>query len=148
MMRVLALIALIAATSHAQQRTPAADSAAVVQIAGRFHAALAGGDSTAALAMLTDDVVILEAGGVETRAQYRERHLPADVEYAKTVTSTRSIQKVVVHGDVAWLTATSTSAGQFNLRNVNSQGVETMTFARTTQGWKISSVHWSSRARR
>ena len=139
---------LVAATVHAQQRTPAADSALVVNVATRFHSALAGGDSTAALALLTDDVVILEAGGVETRAQYRERHLPADIEYAKAVTSTRSIQKVVVHGDVAWLTGMSTTTGQFNGRAVNSQSVETLIFGRTPQGWKISSIHWSSRARR
>ncbi|HKS05991.1 MAG TPA: DUF4440 domain-containing protein [Gemmatimonadaceae bacterium] len=148
MKRIALLFALTVTTAQAQQRTAAADSAAVVDVATRFHAALATGDSTAALALLTDDVTILESGGAETRAQYREHHLPADIAYAKAVKSTRAIQKVVVSGDVAWLAATSTTTGEFNGRAVNSSGAETIVFARTAQGWKISSVHWSSRARR
>jgi ketosteroid isomerase-like protein len=50
---------------------PAADSGAVVLVAHRFHEALTRGDSSAAMALLSPDVVIMEGGGVERYADYR-----------------------------------------------------------------------------
>src|SRR5688572_25260246 len=44
--------------------TSTADSAAVADVIEQFHGALARGDSAGALALLTPDVTILEAGGV------------------------------------------------------------------------------------
>ncbi len=41
------------------------DSAAVVAAIRAYHGALASGDSAAALALLAEDVVILESGGKE-----------------------------------------------------------------------------------
>jgi ketosteroid isomerase-like protein len=140
---------LFAAHASAQRpRMSAADSTAVVVAAAKFHASLATADSAAALALLTDDVQIVESGGVETRADYREHHLPADIAYAKSVTSVRTVQSVIVEGDAAWLVATSVTTGQANGRAVNSQGAELMVFRRTAQGWRIAAIHWSSRARR
>src|SRR5215211_6274960 len=61
------------------------DSADVVAAVMKYHAALASGDSAAALTLLTDDVTVLESGSVESRADYRAHHLPADIEFARTV---------------------------------------------------------------
>ena len=125
-----------------------ADSAAVVATVERFHAALAAGDSSAALALLTPDVVVLESGGVETRDDYRAHHLQSDIAFARAVKSIRTIGRVVVRGDVAWLSGTSTTSGKYNGRTINAAGAELMVLTRTAQGWRISAIHWSSRTRR
>lgn len=126
----------------------AADSATVAATVDRFHAALAAGDSTAALGYLDDDVVVLESGGVESREQYRAHHLAADIAFSRAVPSTRSPSRVRVLGDVAWVSSTSITQGEFNGRAVNSSGAELMVLRRTPRGWKITAIHWSSRARR
>lgn len=124
------------------------DSAAVVHTVARFHAALASGDSATALGLLAEDVVILETGGVETKAQYRSGHLNGDMAYAKAVPSTRTVTGVHVRGDAAWVTSTSITQGEYRDRQVNSQGAELAVLAREGGAWKIKAIHWSSRARR
>ena len=56
---------------------PARSAAATVDA---FHAALHHGDTRAAAALLADDALIFEEGGVErSKAEYVSHHLPADV---------------------------------------------------------------------
>jgi len=137
-----------ASQARAQQAGHGGDSAAVAGVIAKYHEALAAGDSATALALLTDDVVILESGGIETRAEYRSHHLPADIGFAKAVRSQRSPVHVRLHGDMAWASSTSTAQGEMNGRTINSAGAELMVLTRTAQGWKISAIHWSSRQRR
>lgn len=61
----------------------------VVAVVDAFHEALVAGDSTAALALLSDDVVILEGGGVETKDEYRSGHLAGDMRFAAAVPAER-----------------------------------------------------------
>ena len=130
--------------------SPAAhpDSAQVAETVQRYHAALAKGDSAAALALLLDDAVILEAGGLETKPEYRSHHLASDIAFARAVTSERGPVNVRVVGDVAWAITTSTTTGTYRERAVDAQGAELMVLVRTRAGWKIAAIHWSSRARR
>ena len=144
----LALAAGPAAAQHDGHHTPSGDSAAVVAVITKYHAALAAGDSAAALELLTHDAVILESGGVETRDEYRLHHLPADINHAKAVHGTRSQVRVQIHHDIAWTASTSSSQGEMNGRAINSVGAEMMVLVRTPSGWKISAIHWSSRQRR
>lgn len=137
-----------AARSGLQAQAPAADSAEVARTVTRFHQAVAAGDSAGALALLTEDAIILEAGGVETRAEYRSHHLGGDIEFARAIRSERGPIRVKVRGDVAWATSTSTTQGDFKGRAINSAGAELMVLTRTPAGWRIASVHWSSRTRR
>ncbi|MEP7383552.1 MAG: DUF4198 domain-containing protein [Gemmatimonadota bacterium] len=127
---------------------PAGDSADVAAVVQAFHAALASGDSSAALALLAADVTILESGGVETRAQYRDRHLAGDIAFARAVPSRRSATQVWVRGDAAWVTSTSVTEGEYRGRAVNSTGVELAVLTREVEGWRIRAIHWSSRAKR
>ena len=143
--RIFALCAVLPATAAAQTSS---DSADVVDVVTRFHAALAAGDSTGALALLADDVVVLEAGGVETRAQYRAHHLGADIEFARAITGDRRVQQVRVAGDAAWVASTSVARGTFRERAINSDGAELIVLRRAPHGWRIAAIHWSSRARR
>jgi len=121
------------------------DAAAVAKVVNGYHAALSTGDSAAALRLLAPDVMILESGGVETRAEYRSHHLAGDIAFAKGVASVRAPLRIHVAGDLAWTVGTSTTQGQYNSRPINSAGAESMVLSRTPEGWRIRSIHWSSR---
>lgn len=123
------------------------DSLAVVQAVDAYHAALAAGDSAAVAGLLTSDAVILEAGGVETRTQYLGGHLRGDIAFAAAVPRERGPIAVYLRGDVAWATSTSVTSGEYRGRAVNSVSAELMVLVRTTAGWRIAAIHWSSRSR-
>jgi ketosteroid isomerase-like protein len=140
-----ALVALSSATSvPAAQQT---EEAAVRTVVGRFHTAVSSGDAAGAMAVVAADAVFLEAGGIETRAEYAKDHLPADIEFEKDVPMKRSALRVVVSGDAAWTTCTTELKGTFQGRAIDSIGTEMMVLSRTGGGWQIRAVSWSSRAR-
>lgn len=124
------------------------DSAAVVAVVERYHQALAHADTATALSLLAPDAVIMESGGVETLAEYRSHHLPGDIAFARAVRRERGPVRVAMRGDVAWVSSTSTTRGEYRGRTVNSAGAELMVLSRETDGWRIRAVHWSSRALR
>ena len=149
LLAALPLSAQTPAHAHgAPGATLQADSAAVAATVDRYHQALSSADSAGALALLTADAVILESGGVESRAEYRSHHLQSDIEFARAIRSTRGPVRVRVQGDVAWASSTSTTQGEFRGRQINSAGAELMVLTRTPQGWRIAAIHWSSRNRR
>lgn len=147
-MRLLSL-ALVTALFTSPAAPPAhaqsADAAAVLAVVRAFHDALARGDSTAALALLAADVRILESGGLETREEYRNGHLPGDINFARAVPSARADPVVTVSGDVAWVVGTSRTNGTYRDRQINSVGAELMVLSRTPEGWRVRAIHWSSR---
>ena len=150
--RALATILLISlgllrpsSRATAQQ---AADSADVAIVVTRFHQALTRGDSAGALKLLAPDAVILEAGEIESREDYRSHHLKADIAFAGAVPSVASPIRVVVVKDIAWATSTSRVVGTFQNRPVDSQGAELVVLSRAPDGWRIRAIHWSSRTRR
>lgn len=124
-----------------------ADSTAVAAVLERFHAALAAGDSATVLSLLTPDALIVEAGGVETRDEYRGHHLPGDIAFARAVERVRRPITVRVEGDAAWAVSTSTARGSYRERRIDSTGAELAVLRRTPDGWKITAIHWSSRSR-
>jgi uncharacterized protein (TIGR02246 family) len=144
---VIATVSSEAVAQHEGHQAPG-DSAAVAAVVTKFHAALAAGDSAAALALLADDAVILESGGVESRAEYRSHHLRSDIQYEQAVKIDRGPIRVRIHGDVAWTSATSQAKGEMSGRSVNSRSAELMVLVRTPAGWQISAIHWSSRQQR
>lgn len=129
----------------AQQVT---DSTDVVAAVAAFHQALGRGDSVAALALLAPDALILEAGEVESREEYRSHHLHADIAFTRAVPGVTGPIRVVVTQDVAWATSTSSVVGTFEGRRMDSQGAELVVLSRTADGWRIRAIHWSSRTRR
>lgn len=146
--------ALVASTTaggqYASRETSAglqSDSVAVVAVVARFHDALAKGDSAAVQALLAPDLTVLESGGVESRAEYFAHHLAADMEFAKAVSSPRTLVSYTRDGNTAWLVSTSSAKGSFRGRDVNSVGAELMILTRSGPGWQIRAIHWSSRRR-
>lgn len=123
------------------------DSAAALAAVQRFHAALSAGDSAAALALLTEDAVVLESGGRESKAEYRGHHLPGDIAFTRAVPSRPGPRRVTVEGDVAWVASTSTTTGEYHGRSIDVQGAELIVLSRGPHGWRIRAIHWSSRPR-
>jgi ketosteroid isomerase-like protein len=112
----------------------------------QFHQAVRRGDTTAALALLSPDVVIYEGGGVESsRDEFARGHLGADMAYAAA--TTREVTSTAAHvvGDVAWVINTTHVTGTFRGREVNSRGTETVVLRRIEGQWRIVHIHWSSR---
>lgn len=138
-----------AADPHAGHHMPAApsDSAQVVALVADFHEALERGDSTAALSLLSADVAIVESGDVESLADYRAHHLPADIAFAKAIKASRQPRGVTVAGDLAYSVATSATKGTYKDRAVDTLGAELIVARRMNGTWKIAAIHWSSRRR-
>jgi ketosteroid isomerase-like protein len=122
------------------------DSAAVAEVVRRFHAALADADSATVIALLSDDAVILENGSVETKPEYRTHHLPQDIRFAGITRRTSGPLRVVVNGDVAWASSWSSSQVTLPERSPPTRSAELMVLVRTPAGWRISAIHWSTRA--
>ena len=147
-MLAIASASVVSASSLAGRRASESvvdDSTDVARTVQAFHAALARGDSAAVLALLASDAQIVEAGGIETLAEYRAHHLPADIEYARAVPSTPGALYVTIQGESAWVVSTSDAKGEFRGRAVNSRSAELMVLTRTRVGWHIRAIHWSSR---
>ncbi len=125
-----------------------ADSSAVVATVERFHAALTAGDSVSAVGLLAANALILESGAIETRTEYLSHHLGADMEASKSAKGTRSVVDVQVVGDAAYVVSRTISPPTGEAGSTGSQMVELMVLGRTTRGWHIQAIHWSSRRRR
>lgn len=138
--------------SHDTQQLPVpsnnmahADTATPVGTVTAFHAALTSGNTAAALALLAEDVMIFESGGVETsRTEYASHHLQADAAFSAAVRRTLVSRTHGTEGDTAWVMSVETVAGTFRNRAINSRSVETMLLRRTGGQWRIAHIHWSS----
>ena len=145
--RPLLVVGALIALGELLQAQQTGDEAAVRAVVARFHNGLTTGNAAGAMAVVGADAVFLEAGSVETRAQYEKDHLPADIEFEKVVPLKRSELRVVVSGDAAWSTCTYELKGTFQGRAIDSIGTELMVLSRAAGGWQIRAVSWSSRAR-
>lgn len=144
---VVALGGLLLASPLSAQATRD-DSAAVVTAVQQFHAALTAGDSARAVAMLSNDVVVLESGSIQTRAEYLSHHLGADMKASKGSKATRNVVHVRLVGEAAFVVSKTVSPPSGADNSTGSEMAELMVLARTASGWSIRAVHWSSRRRR
>ena len=141
---VLALaLGLTLAPQHTRAQQPQTPDAEVRALAQAFSDALARGDSTAALALLHADVLILEGRNTETKEQYRSGHLAADIRYAASVKRETLREGVTLLGESALYTSqkrvTGTSARG---TAIDRTSTEAMVLVRTPEGWRIRSIHW------
>ena len=142
--RALPLVLFASILSVSGFAARADESKDVTSTVDAFHDALRRGDGPAAMKLLAPDAIILEGGGIETRAEYESHHFAADMEFAKAVPSTRSDVRVQLDGNAAWLTSASRTEGTFKERPINSRGAELMVLTKTADGWLIRAIHWSS----
>ncbi len=143
-MNRLALAPIIILCLAPAAATAQADSASVVAVIEQFHAALAGGDSTAAMALLAPDAVVLEGGYRETRSEYAAGHLSADMVFLSGMKRQIAERRVRIEGGIAWVSTTSHMAGEYYGKKIESDGVELMVLLHHETGWLIEAIHWSS----
>ncbi|HEY6662635.1 MAG TPA: nuclear transport factor 2 family protein [Sphingomicrobium sp.] len=123
----------------------AAPSASPEAVVDAFHAALAKGDTAGAAALLADDALIFEEGGAErSKAEYAARHLPADAEFSKAVRAAMTRRASQSAGGMAWVASEGRVSGVFHGKAIDRVTTETMILHRTSRGWRIMHVHWSS----
>jgi len=147
LIRTTLVVALLLAASvrpaHAQRAD--AEAATVASVVRDYHAALETGDSQAVSRLLAPDAVILESGDRETRKEYLEHHVQADIKFSQAVPTRHGKIDVIVSGEVAWATSTRVMQGTYQSKPVNLVGAELMVLSKTPAGWVIRSIHWSSR---
>lgn len=147
--RVLAIaFGLSLAATPALTQTTSTDSSAAAAVVERFHSALTSGDSARAVALLASDVLVLESGAVQTRAEYLSHHLGADMKASKGSKAARSVVQVRVMGDAAYVVSKTVSPPTGAEGSTGSEMAELMVLSKTASGWSIRAVHWSSRRRR
>ena len=148
-----ALLLMAAAPLSAHERPPkparpselpesAREAAAAVDA---FHAALRIGNTKAAAALLADDALIFESGGVEhSKAEYSAHHLPADADFSRSTTSVISRRSAGSHGSAAWVATEGRTTGKYKGKAVDLLTTETMVLRRAGGAWTIVHIHWSS----
>jgi ketosteroid isomerase-like protein len=136
-------------TSAEQQAgTLPASAMGAAAIVDAFHAALKRGDTAAALALLADDALIFEGGGVErSKAEYAAHHLAADAAFSQAVPSTVTRRAGDSDGTFAWIASEGRITGTYKGQAIDRVTAETMVLRRTAQGWAITHIHWSSAAK-
>ncbi len=74
--------------------------------------------------LLSDEVMVLENGRVETAEEYVSHHLAADMEFSAAMVRKPNVVQATVEGNTGWVISTSTSKGEFRGREINSAGAE------------------------
>ncbi len=116
-----------------------------VEAVANFHAALAKGDTAAALSLLAEDVLIFESGGTEnSRAEYASHHLKSDAAFSAAVPRMLISRTHGEQGDTAWVMSVENVEGTYRDRQIKSRSVETMLLRRVNGSWQIFHIHWSS----
>lgn len=122
----------------------AADAVAAVE---RFSSALAAGNFDAAGAELDPAVLILESGGVErSRDEYLGGHAKSDAAFLKSAQITLTHRTAQASGELAWVGSESGIHAMKSGQMLMIDSTETMVLRKTTEGWKITHIHWSSRS--
>lgn len=134
-----------AAVGQAADHRHSTDTVAVKAVVHAFHDALAAGDSVRALDLLHPDVRVFEGGHAETLSEYRSGHLAADMGFSAAVDRKLLDEHVSGSGERALYLSEYRMAGTYRGEEVELHGTETMVLVRTSDGWRIRHIHWSSR---
>lgn len=111
-----------------------------------FHDALVSGDKAKALALLSPEVAIYEAGYVErSRDEYASHHLAGDMAFAKSSTRKLLKQSERIDGNTAIVWEETETTGTSRGKPVHVFGTGTVVLEKKGDSWSIVHVHWSSR---
>jgi len=122
-----------------------AKETAAGKVITQFHQALKSGDKLTARALLADDVLIFEGGGIEKSAdEYAQHHMLSDMKYLAEINTEVVDYNIKVMGDIAYAMSKSKSTGQYKGKSINNEGMETMVLQKEAGKWKIVHIHWSN----
>lgn len=142
---LLAFAAPAAAADPAPIEAVPPEARAAAATVDAFHEALRRGDTEAASALLSDDVLVFEEGRAErSKAEYAARHLGADAAFSKAVRGVSTRRRGDAAGDLAWIATEGRSKGRYRGTEVNRVTDETMVLRRVGETWRIVHIHWSS----
>ena len=148
---VVAGLALLSISACAAKPDTAKDEADVKVTLETFYGAMKTGDTAKAMSMIAQDAAFVESGKLETREQYETNHLPNDIKFEKQVNGKRGPLRTRINGDVAWVIAETEFAGKFEedgqVADVDFVSSQLAVLSREPEGWRIRSIHWSSRPR-
>lgn len=116
------------------------------EVAAAFETALASGNAEVASALLAADVLIYESGGQESsRDEYAAAHMKGDMAFLGA--SKREVLSRAEGGDNqnAWVSTRSRIIGHHRDKDVDILSTETLVLKKTSEGWRIVHIHWSSR---
>jgi ketosteroid isomerase-like protein len=117
-----------------------------VQVLEDFRMAIINNDQEKASELLAEDARILESGGIETKEEYLSHHFHSDGKFLSAMEREVKSQKVKSNENTAWVSTVSHMSGSYNDREISVNSAELAVLVKTDEGWKISSVHWSSRS--
>lgn len=126
------------------------DVAAVAEVLRQYRAAIEGLDASGTQALFSDDSEVFENGGVEgTYANYLAHHLGPELGHFRSFRFGDHRLSVRFEGPVA-LASESYSYRIERAQGdpIERRGVTTSVLRRTAGGWRIVSMHGSSRAPR
>src|SRR5688572_26570743 len=142
-----AIVALAVLSLSACGRDTATDEADVRTTLESFYGAMKTADTAKAMALIADEAMFVEGGRLETRDEYEKNHLPADISFEKQVTGKRGPWRITFKDDTAWAIATTDYDGIFDGAPVSFTSAQLAVLTREDAGWRIRSIHWSSRRR-
>ena len=144
---LLSVFVLLSSVAPAASQTAPAGDAEVTAVLDAFYAAMRRGDAAGAMNLIAPDAVFVEAGRLETRAEYEKNHLPADIGFEKQVGGKRLSTRVTTQGDTAWVIAETEFVGTFDGKPVDFVSAQLAVLTRQAGAWRIRTIHWSSRRR-
>lgn len=146
---LVAGLSLLSFSACAARPDTAKDEADVTATLETFYGAMREGDNAKAMSMIAQDAEFVESGRRETRQQYEENHLPNDIKFEKQVHGKRGPMRIRINGDVAWVIAETEFMGKFEedgiVSDVDFVSSQLAVLSREPEGWRIRSIHWSSR---
>ncbi|AXR06700.1 YybH family protein [Salinimonas sediminis] len=112
------------------------------QVVLAFHKALREQNEVTAKSLLSDNVIIVEGGGIERSAQeYASHHMLSDMKFVGTLSSELREHKVTEYGD----SATSLSVSKNTTESGKTyRSYETAILTKRNGKWKIAHLHWST----
>lgn len=129
-------------------RVSGVNSGDVVRVVKDFHSALAAGDERAVSRLLDSSVLIMEGGNVErSLEEYASHHLKADAKFMRSMKYQLERQSGDSVGDLAWVASEAALEGESKGKRLDLVSTESLVLRRTSAGWRIVHIHWSSRDR-
>lgn len=138
-----------AAHTHAdgKQHVHEAPEGAPIAAVKALHEALSSGDAARVQDLLDPQVLILEGGNVErSRKEYAAHHLPSDLKFMKSVDYKLERQSGDTVGDLVWVASEARLTGNRDGKAIDLVSTETLVLKKSSAGWKVVHIHWSSRA--
>ena len=130
-------------------RNIAPAAAEAVKVVDAFSAAIKAVRIDEAAKLLDPQVLILESGSSErSRDEYLREHAIADAAFMQTAQQQLRYRQAQVEGNLAWVGTESELQTVKDGKPMTLLSTETMLLKKTTQGWKIVHIHWSSRPKR